>query len=256
MNYGNTERNFLKMITIQNLNKSFDKQVLENISINVSSGEFVSILGPSGSGKTTLLNCISGFETVDSGRIKINGKIINDIPSNKRNIGMVFQDYNLFPHMTALENVEFPLKIKQKHSKLSAMDMLDKLGLSEFYYKYPTQLSGGQQQRVALARALVYDPEILLMDEPLGSLDLKLRNEIGHEIKKLQKKLNQTTLYVTHDLTEAFTLSDKIILIFNGKVCQIDTPENIYKSPANISVKHFIESGLDHVKQLKKVLKI
>jgi len=242
------------MIKIQNLNKSFDKQILKSICLNIKTGEFVSILGPSGSGKTTLLNCISGFEKIDSGSIEINNQNIINLPPNKRNIGMVFQNYNLFPHMTALENVEFPLKIKSKPSIDPATNMLDKLGLTEHYNKYPSELSGGQQQRVALARALVYSPEVLLMDEPLGSLDLKLRNEIGQEIRNIQKKSKQTTLYVTHDLTEAFTLSDKIVLIFNGVVHQVACPEQIYKNPVDETVKNFVEIGLSHITKLKEVL--
>lgn len=242
------------MLEIKNLTKKYQYNVLSNISFTVNKGEFITVLGPSGTGKSTLLNCISGFDTEFSGDILLNQNNVNKVPSNKRNIGMVFQNYSLFPHMTAIENVEFPLKIKKMSSSIPAMRMLDKLGLTAHYYKYPKQLSGGQQQRVALARAFVYKPDLILLDEPLGSLDLLLRNELQNVIKNLHKEEKNTFIYVTHDITEAFYLSDKILLLNNGEIQQFDTPLNIYKYPQNDFVKEFIHKGLQHITKLHGLL--
>jgi len=243
------------MINIQNLNKVFKNNcVLKDINLKINAGEFVTLLGSSGSGKTTLLNCISGFETVSSGNVYIDDILINSVPSNKRNVGMVFQNYNLFPHMTALANVEFPLKLKNIPATVSAMEMLDKLGLSDHYNSYPDKLSGGQQQRVALARALVYNPKIILMDEPLGALDLKLRNELQLVIKNINKQEKITMLYVTHDITEAFVMSDRIAILNEGVIQQFDTPKEIYKNPVNQFVKDLIQSAFYHIEELQKMI--
>lgn len=242
------------MLEIRNLTKKYQYNVLSDVSFTVNQGEFITVLGPSGTGKSTLLNCISGFDTEFIGDIFLDRQNINKVPSNKRNIGMVFQNYSLFPHMTALENVEFPLKLRKSFSSIPAMKMLDKLGLTSHYNKYPTQLSGGQQQRVALARALVYKPNLILLDEPLGSLDLLLRNEMQTIIKELHIKEKNTFIYVTHDITEAFYLSDKILLLNDGKVQQFDTPSNLYKHPQNDFVKDFIQKGLQHITKLQDLL--
>jgi len=243
------------MINIQNLNKVFkNKCVLKDINLKINSGEFVTLLGSSGSGKTTLLNCISGFENVSSGNVYIDNILINSVPSNKRNVGMVFQNYSLFPHMTALANVEFPLKLKNIPATVLSMEMLDKLGLSEHYNSYPDKLSGGQQQRVALARALVYNPKIILMDEPLGALDLKLRNELQLVIKNINKQEKITMLYVTHDITEAFVMSDRIAILNEGVIQQFDTPRELYKNPVNQFVKDLIQSAFYQVEELQRTV--
>ena len=243
------------MLELKNITKTFKSfNALQNINLQIHNGEFITVLGPSGSGKSTLLNLISGFDNNFAGDIVLDGKNLKTISSNKRNFGMVFQNYSLFPHMTALENVEFPLKIKNKYSSIPAMKIMDRLGLTAQYNNYPSQLSGGQQQRVALARALVYDPTIILLDEPLGALDLLLRNELQTLIKEIHQKTNKTFVYVTHDITEAFYLSDRIVILNDGEVQQIDTPINIYKRPANKFVENFISTGLAHINKLQKIL--
>ena len=242
------------MLELKNITKQYkSKTALNAVDLQIQSGEFVSILGPSGSGKSTLLNCISGFDNDFAGDISVDNNSIKKVPSNKRNIGMVFQQYALFPHMTALENIAYPLKMR-KQSIDQAKEMLDKVGLADYGNKYPHQLSGGQQQRIALARAMVYNPKVVLMDEPLGALDLKLRNELQVFIKDMHKEYCTTTVYVTHDLVEAFSLSDRIIVLNNGVIEQVDTPKNIYKTPANEFVKDFITSGLQHIQTLSRVI--
>lgn len=233
---------------------SLNKYVLKDFSISFEDKSFVTILGPSGSGKSTLLNILAGILQPDSGKILLNQIDITNKPPNKRNIGMVFQNYGLFPHMTALQNVEFPLKIKNKSHKIPAMSMLDKLDLTSHYNKYPHELSGGQQQRVALARALVYNPDILLLDEPFGSLDVILRNQLQDEIKSIHKETQSLMINVTHDISEAFILSDTIVIIKDGKIRQIGSPKEIYNNPSDEWVESFIQNGLSHIKKMREII--
>jgi putative spermidine/putrescine transport system ATP-binding protein len=233
---------FVKFVDIQ---KTYDgeKLVIKNMNLSVSRGEFLTLLGPSGSGKTTTLLMLAGFERPTSGRIEIEGRPLIKEPPYKRNFGMVFQDYALFPHMTVQQNIAFPLAVR-KFSKKQIEERVDSIlnmvRLSEFGKRYPGQLSGGQQQRVALARALVFAPTLVLMDEPLGALDKQLREQMQLEIKHIQKKMGITVVYVTHDQSEALTMSDRIAVFNDGIVCQIDTPEGLYERPQNSFVAQFI----------------
>jgi putative spermidine/putrescine transport system ATP-binding protein len=216
---------------------------LRDISLHVQPGEFLTLLGASGSGKTTTLNLLAGFDEPSSGRILVDGNDVTDLPPHRRNLGVVFQSYALFPHMTVSENIAFPLKMR----KLSRAEIGDKVtwaislvrltGLEE---RKPGMISGGQQQRVALARALVFEPRALLMDEPLAALDRALREEIQEELKDIHSKLNTTVLYVTHDQQEAMRLSDRIAVMRNGRVEQADSPQNIYDKPANAYIANFV----------------
>ena len=231
-------------LTIINLEKNFnDVMALNDISLEVQEGEFCSLLGASGSGKTTLLRVIAGFESPDKGSLKINGKNLNSLPIANRNIGMVFQNYALFPHMSVRENVAFGLEM-QKLKKIDinkrvneALQLVDLLNEAA---RFPNQLSGGQQQRVALARAIVIKPSLLLMDEPLGALDKNLRKEMQTQIKELHKDINVTVIYVTHDQEEAMYLSDRIILLDQGKIIQSGTCKELYLSPKNKMVANFL----------------
>ena len=231
-------------ISIEKLNKHFgDFVAVSNISLEIQKGEFVTLLGPSGSGKSTILMMIAGFLFPTSGDICIGDESIIEKASHKRNIGIVFQNYSLFPHMTISENIAFPLKMRKLNAgiiKKRVQDALSLIELSEFGHRYPKQLSGGQQQRVALARALVFKPPILLMDEPLGALDKNLRETMQLEIKRIQERLNITTIYVTHDQSEALTMSDRIVVMNNGRVEQVGTPEDLYENPNNRFVAGFI----------------
>ncbi|OEU67759.1 MAG: hypothetical protein BBJ57_05100 [Desulfobacterales bacterium PC51MH44] len=233
-----------KGVYIQNLTKKFGKVVaVEDISVQVGEGEFLTLLGPSGSGKTTTLMMIAGFELPTSGKIFIRGKNVMMIPPYERNIGMVFQNYALFPHMTVFSNVAFPLKMRKRPKKEIIQQVgrvLEIVKLPGFENRLPKQLSGGQQQRVALARALVYDPRLLLMDEPLGALDKKLREHMQIEIRNLQRELRITSLYVTHDQQEALTMSDRIAVFDEGKIQQVGTPDELYEKPSNPFVADFI----------------
>ncbi|WP_199614367.1 ABC transporter ATP-binding protein [Paenibacillus alkalitolerans] len=219
-------------------------------SVEIRNGEFFTILGPSGSGKTTLLKLISGFETPTNGSVYIGSEDVTNAPPHKRNIGMVFQNYALFPHMTVRENIAFPLrmrKVPKAAMKKKVDEALELVQLKAYENRYPAQLSGGQRQRVALARAVVFDPPVLLLDEPLGALDKQLRLQMQMEIKKLQEKLKITTISVTHDQEEALTMSDRICIINEGKVEQIGTPRQIYEHPDNQFVAEFIgETNLIH----------
>jgi len=231
-------------IRIENLTKKFGEFVaLNNFSINIRKGEFVTFLGPSGSGKTTTLMLVAGFIFPTAGDICIGDESIISKPANKRNLGIVFQNYSLFPHMTIAENIAFPLKMRKLGAndiKHKVDDALELVHLTELGNRYPKQLSGGQQQRVALARALVFRPPILLMDEPLGALDKNLREAMQLEIKSIQERLHITTIYVTHDQSEALTMSDRIIVMNKGTVEQIGSPEDLYEYPANRFVAGFI----------------
>ncbi len=231
-------------IEIQRLIKKFGNVVaVDNVSLEIEKGEFVTLLGPSGSGKTTTLMMIAGFLFPNSGDILIGAESIISKPANKRNFGIVFQNYSLFPHMSVLENIAFPLKMRKwdpQDIRERVKGFLDLVKLSGFEQRYPKQLSGGQQQRVALARALVFNPPVLLMDEPLGALDKNLREAMQLEIKDIQKRLQITTIYVTHDQSEALTMSDRIVVMNNGEIEQIGTAEDLYERPANRFVASFI----------------
>ena len=236
-------------ISIDNVIKRFGKDTIINgLSLDVRPGEFFTLLGPSGCGKTTLLRMIIGFNTIEGGEIKIDGKVINDIPTNKRNMGMVFQNYAIFPHMSVRDNVAFGLKnrkIPQAQIESQVDDILKVVKIDHLKKRMPTKLSGGQQQRVALARAIVIHPEVLLMDEPLSNLDAKLRVEMRNAIKRIQQQVGITTLYVTHDQEEALAVSDRIAVMNGGVIQQIDTPKNIYQRPSNLFVSTFI--GLSNI---------
>ena len=231
-------------IRIENLTKKYgDFVALNNFSIYIQKGEFITFLGPSGSGKTTTLMLVAGFIFPTAGDIRIGDESIISKPANKRNLGIVFQNYSLFPHMTIADNIAFPLKMRKLDAndiKGKVKDALELVHLTDFGNRYPKQLSGGQQQRVALARALVFRPPILLMDEPLGALDKNLREAMQLEIKSIQERLHITTIYVTHDQSEALTMSDRIIVMNNGRVEQIGSPEDLYEYPANRFVAGFI----------------
>lgn len=231
-------------LVVDRLEKRFGQVVaIKDISLTVQRGEFLSLLGPSGSGKTTILRVIGGLDYATSGRIILNGRDVQSLPPYRRNIGVVFQKYALFPHMTAAQNIEFPLKRhgiareERKRRVGSALDLVRLTGLGD---RYPAQLSGGQEQRVALARAIVFEPEVLLLDEPLGALDKQLRERMQREIRSLQADLRITTIFVTHDQTEAMAMSDRIAVINHGLIEQIDTPEALYERPATEFVAGFI----------------
>jgi spermidine/putrescine ABC transporter ATP-binding subunit len=227
-----------------NVSKLFgDVRAVDNVSLSIQHGEFLTLLGPSGSGKTTTLNMIAGFEIPSRGDILLENDDITTVAPNNRGIGMVFQNYALFPHMTVSDNIAFPLKMRKTPGgkiRQSIKEVLELVELPGFERRYPHQLSGGQQQRIALARALVFEPKILLMDEPLGALDKKLRDHMRLEIKHLQESLDITVIYVTHDQEEALTMSDRIAIMNEGKIIQLDTPVALYESPANLFVADFI----------------
>jgi len=216
---------------------------VNKVNIHIKQGEFFTLLGPSGCGKTTLLRMIAGFNSIDGGEICFNDRVINKVEAHKRDIGMVFQNYAIFPHMTVYENVAYGLKAKKIPNVEIAKrveEALELVQISALSDRKPSELSGGQQQRVALARAFVIEPGVLLMDEPLSNLDAKLRVQMRTIIKKLQKRLGITTIYVTHDQEEALAISDSIAIMKDGNIMQIDTPENVYKKPLNTFVAGFI----------------
>lgn len=232
------------IIKLENISKSFgEEDILENFSVEIARHEFVTILGPSGCGKTTTLRLIGGFELPDSGRILFDGEDITSLPPYKRRLNTVFQKYALFPHMNVFDNVAFGLSIKKVDKKIikeKVGDILKLVNLKGFENRNISSLSGGQQQRIAIARALVNEPEVLLLDEPLGALDLKLRQEMQLELKKIQTKLGITFIYVTHDQEEALTMSDEIIVMNDGQIQQKGTPVDIYNEPKNAFVAGFI----------------
>ncbi|QTP54094.1 ABC transporter ATP-binding protein [Billgrantia sulfidoxydans] len=236
------DTNFVRFINVQ---KSYDgvELVVKGFNLDIRRGEFVTLLGPSGSGKTTCLMMMAGFETPTHGQILLKGDPINDLPPHKRGIGMVFQNYALFPHMTVAENLAFPLEVRhlsRAEVKRKVERALAMVRLEHFGDRRPAQLSGGQQQRVALARALVFEPELVLMDEPLGALDKNLREEMQYEIKRIHADLGVTMIYVTHDQTEALTMSDRIAVFNDGVVQQLASPETLYEAPENAFVANFI----------------
>lgn len=232
------------LIKLDNIVKSYgDNVVVKGMSLDVKEGEFLTFLGPSGCGKTTMLRMISGFEMPDSGSIELLGKDLLPIPANKREINTVFQNYALFPHLTVRDNIGFGLKMK-KLSKAEIKERVDEMleltHLESLANRKPSQLSGGQQQRVAIARGLVNKPKVVLLDEPLGALDLQLRHQMQFELKKLQRKLGTTYIYVTHDQEEALTMSDRIVLMNGGHIEQIGTPMEIYSKPKTPFVANFL----------------
>ena len=233
-----------KIIELKNISKSFDgEMVLDNISLDIHDNEFITLLGPSGCGKTTTLRIIGGFAYPDQGDVIFMGDRINDVPPHKRNVNTVFQKYALFPHLNVFENVAFPLrerKLPKQEIKEKVEKMLNMVMLSGFAHRRVTSLSGGQQQRVAIARALVNEPKVLLLDEPLGALDLKLRKDMQQELKKIQKSTGITFIFVTHDQEEALSMSDTIVVMSEGKIQQIGTPQDIYNEPVNAFVADFI----------------
>ena len=233
-----------KLIDIINITKSYDENViLDQLNLYIRENEFLTLLGPSGCGKTTLLRILGGFETPDSGDIIFDGKNINNLPPNRRQLNTVFQKYSLFPHMSIAENIAFGLKISKK-SKAYINDKikyaLKLVNLDGFENRSVDSLSGGQQQRIAIARAIVNEPKVLLLDEPLGALDLKLRQNMQYELIRLKEELGITFVYVTHDQEEALTMSDTVVVMNQGYIQQIGTPENIYNEPENAFVADFI----------------
>jgi len=235
-------RNLVKVFK-SHASRSSTVRAVDGISFGVREGELITLLGPSGCGKTTTLRLVGGFEIPTEGDIFIDGVRVNDQPPNARPTSMVFQSYALFPHMTVFENIAYGLKNKRLPSdeiKTKVLETLEIVGLQELEKRYPGQLSGGQQQRVALARAIVMEPKVLLLDEPLSNLDAKLREQMRVELKKLQTRLRITSIYVTHDQLEAMTLSDRVVVMKDGKIVQIDSPERIYRFPTNKFVAGFI----------------
>ena len=232
------------IIRLENITVSFDgEQVLKNLNLSIRDGEFVTLLGPSGCGKTTTLRIIGGFVKPDAGDVFFNGKKINDLPPHKREVNTIFQKYALFPHLNVYDNVAFGMRVHKKSEKQvkeTVREMLAMVNLSGFANRHVNSLSGGQQQRVAIARALANDPKVLLLDEPLGALDLKLRKDMQVELKKIQKATGITFIFVTHDQEEALSMSDTVVVMDSGEIQQIGTPEDIYNEPANAFVADFI----------------
>ena len=237
------------IIRCENINKKFkSKTVLEDISFTVNRGEFLSLLGPSGCGKTTILRMLIGIEKPTSGRIIKDGRDITDIAPKDRNIGIVFQNYSLFPNMDVYHNISYALQAKRMPKDeidKKVKDIIETVGLEEHIYKKPKQLSGGQQQRVAIARTLVLNPDVILFDEPMSALDAEIKVVLRQQLKDIQKKLRITMIYVTHDQEEAFALSDRIMVLNDLRIAQLDTPYNLYHNPSDPFVKRFIVDHLD-----------
>ncbi|MEP3053621.1 MULTISPECIES: ABC transporter ATP-binding protein [Rhodobacterales] len=235
----------MAFVEFERVQKSYDgvNLVVKDLNLSMPQGEFLTMLGPSGSGKTTCLMMLAGFETATHGDIRLDGVSINNIPPHKRGIGMVFQNYALFPHMTVAENLAFPLevrKIGKSEREEKVMRALGMVQMQDFAGRRPAQLSGGQQQRIALSRALVFEPELVLMDEPLGALDKQLRETLQFEITNLAHELGITTVYVTHDQTEALTMSDRVAVFDDGRIQQLAPPDKLYEEPENSFVAQFI----------------
>lgn len=234
----------MSYLELTNIQKSFAGTVaVENFNLSITQGEFISFLGPSGCGKTTTLRMVAGFELPTAGQITLKGMDLTFVPPNKRNVGMVFQSYALFPNMTVAENIGYGLKIAGKPKTEIAdrvAEMLALIHMESFGTRYPNQLSGGQQQRVALARALAFHPQVLLLDEPLSALDAKIRVELRHEIRRIQRQLGITTIYVTHDQEEALSLSDRVVVMSRGRMEQVGTPFEIYNYPRTVFVASFV----------------
>lgn len=234
----------MSFLVLNNVIKTFNKtEVVKKLSLEIQQGELISFLGPSGCGKTTTLNMIAGFLEVDGGKIEVDGKPVHLLPPNKREMGMVFQNYALFPHMTVFDNIAYGLKIRKVNKmeiRKRVEEALEMVRLSGYENRYPKELSGGQQQRVSLARALVIKPKVLLLDEPLSNLDAKLRQEMREEIVDIQKHVGITTIFVTHDQEEALAISDRIAVMNEGRIEQVDTPVTIYNQPKTDFVSQFI----------------
>ncbi len=232
------------IVSLQNIAAEYDgERVIDNLNLDIRNEEFVTFLGPSGCGKTTTLRIIGGFVEPVFGDVFFDGKRINGLPPYQRHVNTVFQRYALFPHLNVFENVAFGLRLKKMHGdqiQKKVEEMLKLVNLSGYEYRKVTQLSGGQQQRVAIARALINEPKVLLLDEPLGALDLKLRKDMQIELKRIQQALKITFIYVTHDQEEALTMSDRVIVMKNGEILQSGTPQDIYNEPANAFVADFI----------------
>ena len=233
------------LVSFKGVQKSYDGEslIVKDLNLDIRKGEFLTLLGPSGSGKTTSLMMLAGFETPTAGEILLAGRAINNVPPHKRDIGMVFQNYALFPHMTVAENIAYPLHVRKlpraeleaKVKRALEMVQMDTMGM-----RYPAQMSGGQQQRVALARALVFDPQLVLMEEPLGALDKQLREHMQIELKALHRRLGVTFVYVTHDQAEALTMSDRVAVFNDGRIQQIDRVDRLYETPVNRFVANFV----------------
>jgi putative spermidine/putrescine transport system ATP-binding protein len=240
-----SDDNGTAFVRFEKIEKSFDGEtlVIKNLNLDIAKGEFLTMLGPSGSGKTTTLMMLAGFETPTHGEIYLDDQPIGNIPPHKRNIGMVFQNYALFPHMTVSENLSYPLQVRKRPKseiKERVAKALEMVELRGFGGRFPAQLSGGQQQRVALARALVFEPHLVLMDEPLGALDKNLREQMQYEIKHIHQNLNVTVVYVTHDQSEAMTMSNRVAVFDDGVIQQLSTPDVLYEEPENAFVAQFI----------------
>ena len=233
-------------VELKNINKTYgDYKASDNVSFGIEKGKLIGLLGPSGSGKTTILRMIAGLEQPDSGEIIIDGRVVNDVPASERGIGFVFQNYALFRYMTVYDNIAFGLKVQKadkKYIKQRVMELVELIGLKGLEKRYPSQLSGGQRQRVAMGRAIVRNPKVFLMDEPLSNLDAKLRVQMRIEISKIHQRLGATIIYVTHDQTEAMTLGTRIVVMKDGVVQQVDTPQNLYQKPGNLFVAGFMGS--------------
>jgi len=232
------------IVSIKGLTRSFgDVRAVTGVDLDIYEGEFITLLGPSGSGKTTVLRMIAGFEKPDSGTIELAGKDVSQLPPYERDVNTVFQDYALFPHMNVISNIEYGLKVKgiaKQECNARALEALRQVRLEGYDERKPSQLSGGQRQRVALARALVNRPSVLLLDEPLGALDLKLREQMQIELKQLQREVGITFIFVTHDQEEALTMSDRIAVFNNGKIEQLGVPREIYENPISAFVSEFV----------------
>jgi putative spermidine/putrescine transport system ATP-binding protein len=245
-------------VSFKGVQKSYDGEslVVKNLNLDIAAGEFLTMLGPSGSGKTTCLMMLAGFETATHGDIELGGRPINNIPPHKRGIGMVFQNYALFPHMTVGENLAFPLNVRsmpKAEVEEKVRSVLDMVQMLTFIDRKPAQLSGGQQQRIALARALVFSPELVLMDEPLGALDKQLREHMQYEIKHIHENLGVTVVYVTHDQSEALTMSNRIAVFDDGVIQQLADPVTLYEKPENSFVARFIGENNQMVGTVKSV---
>jgi len=245
-------------VEFDRVQKSYDGEtlVVKDLNLSIGKGDFLTMLGPSGSGKTTCLMMLAGFETATHGEIRLGGQEINNIPPHKRGIGMVFQNYALFPHMTVAENLSFPLEVRKmgkSEREAKVKRALDMVQMGAFGGRRPSQLSGGQQQRIALARALVFEAELVLMDEPLGALDKQLREHMQFEIKRIADNLGITVVYVTHDQTEALTMSDRVAVFNDGRIQQLDPPDVLYEEPQNSFVAQFIGENNTLMGQISKL---
>ena len=243
-------------VRLENLNKSFvDSEVVKNLNLTIMPQEFLTLLGASGCGKTTTLRLILGSIFPDAGKIYFDGEDVTNIPCHKRNVGIVYQDYALFPHLNVYENIAFGLKVKkEKNIEIKVKEIMKTLQISGLEKRYPNQISGGQQQRVALARTLVVKPRILLLDEPLSNIDAKLRYELKNELRKIQRMAKITTLYVTHDQEEALTISDRIAIMNNGSIIEVGKPHDLYSHPKTEYTQEFMEIVNKRIKSMEQIV--